>query len=298
MFHAPIRRLLQCFTLAALTCTAAQAQDTTLERVAATGTLNIGYRESSIPFSYLNGTEPVGFALDLCARIVEAVKARTGRSDLKVAMHPVTSANRIPLLLNRTIDIECGSTTNNTARAQQVAFGINHFYTGTRLLTRKGSGITRIEDLGSRPLVTTAGTTNLQVLRKYLFDRKLETPLVSAKDHADALLYVESGRAAAFGMDDILLYGLAATARNPADWEVVGEALQVEPYAVMLRKDDPEFKALVNGTLTQVIRSGEFEALYRKWFQSPIPPRGINLNVPMSDELREHLKNPSDRPAL
>ena len=297
MPQALLRRLLLCTAVAAA-ASAAQAQDTTLERVAASGTLNVGYRESSVPFSYLDGTRPVGFAMDLCARIADAVKTQARRPDLKVALHPVTSANRIPLLLNRTIDIECGSTTNNSLRAQQVAFGINHFYTGTRLLTRKDSGIARVEDLGSRPLVTTAGTTNLQVLRKYIFDRKLETPLVSAKDHADALLYVESGRAAAFGMDDILLYGQAATARNPQDWAIVGEALQVEPYAVMLRKDDPAFKALVDATLTQAIRSGEFETLYRKWFQSPIPPRGVNLNVPISAELREHLKAPSDRPSL
>lgn len=297
MPHALLRRLLLCTAVAA-TSGAAQAQDTTLDRVAASGTLNVGYRESSMPFSYLDGTRPVGFAMDLCARIADAVKTHAKRPDLKVALHPVTSANRIPLLLNKTIDIECGSTTNNSLRAQQVAFGINHFYTGTRLLTRKDSGIARVEDLGNRPLVTTAGTTNLQVLRKYLFDHKLGTPLVSAKDHADALLYVESGRAAAFGMDDILLYGQAASARNPQDWAIVGEALQVEPYAVMLRKDDPAFKALVDATLTQAIRSGEFETLYRKWFQSPIPPRGINLNVPISAELREHLKAPSDRPNL
>ncbi len=281
-----------------MAATTAQAQEGTLDRIAASGTIHVGYREASVPFSYLDGTRPVGFAMDLCGGVVEAVKTHLKRPDIKVEMHPVTSANRMPLLQNKTIDIECGSTTNNTTRAQQVAFSINHFYTGTRLLTRKDSGITKVEDLGAKPLVTTAGTTNFQVLRKYIFDRKLDTPLVTAKDHADALLYVESGRAAAFGMDDILLYGQAANARNPQDWAIVGEALQVEPYAVMLRKDDPAFKKLVDATLVKTIQSGEFEKLYSKWFQSPIPPRGVNLNVPMSAELRQHLKSPSDKPNL
>ena len=279
-------------------CTAVSAQSGTLERVAQSGVIKVGYRESSVPFSYLNGNQPVGFAMDLCARIVEATKAQTKRPDLKVEYQPVTSQNRIPLIQNGTVDIECGSTTNNTNRREQVEFGINHFYTGTRLLVRKTSGIKSIDDLKGKTLVSTTGTTNIALLRKYLFDQKLDAQLVAAKDHADAMLYVESGRAAAFGMDDILLYGLMANARNPQDWDVAGDAIQVEPYAIMLRKDDPAFKKLVDDTLRGVIKSGEFETLYKKWFQSPIPPKGVNLNVPISAELRKHLGAPTDRPAL
>lgn len=294
----PTTRLVLCGLLSAA-CHAASAQTApTLDRIAQTGSITLGHRESSIPFSYLNGTQPVGFAIDLCLRVVDAVKAQLKRPDLKVSYQGVTSANRIPLLQNGTVDLECGSTTNNATRQQQVAFTLGHFFTGTRLLTRKDSGIASFADLKGKALATTAGTTNFQVLRKHLFDRKLDVQLLTAKDHADAVLMVESGRAVAFGMDDILLFGFAASAAKPADWVVVGEALQVEPYGIMLRKDDPAFKQVVDTAMAGLIRSGDFEALYRKWFQSPIPPRGINLNVPMSEELKRHLKAPTDQPAL
>jgi len=280
--------------------TTAQAQDVqrTLKRIAESGTFRISYRESSVPFSYLEGTKPVGFAMDLCGHVAEAVKARLKKPDLKVQLEPVTSANRMPLLINGTIDIECGSTTNNSVRREQVEFAINHYYTGTRLLTKKTSGVHNWPDLKGKRVSTTTGTTNFQVLRKYNIDKGLNLDVVAGKDHADALLLVEGDRAVAFAMDDILLYGLAANSKNPAEWAVVGDALQVEPYAIMLRKNDPEFKKLVDDTLVSLIRSGEFERLYKKWFLSPIPPRNVNLNVPMSDELKQNLKTPTDRPAI
>jgi len=181
---------------------------------------------------------------------------------------------------------------------QQVAFTLNHFYTGTRLLTRRNSGIAAMSDRKGKTISTTAGTTNFQVIRRYIAESKFDINVLASKDHAEAMLLVESGRAAAFGMDDILLYGFAAASTRPGDWAVVGEALQVEPYAIMLRKDDPEFKTLVDAAMLKVIRSGEFEVLYRKWFQSPIPPRNVNLNVPMSDELRRHLNAPTDHANL
>lgn len=278
----------------------AQAQNVkpTLEKVADSGTMRVAYRESSVPFSYLDGTRPTGFGYEICERIVDAVKTRTKKPDLKVEYQPVTSQNRIPLMMNGTIDIECGSTTNNTARQEQVAFAVNYFYTGTRLLTKKGSGIKSFADLNGKTVSTTTGTTNFQVLRKYITDNKADINVLAAKDHADGALMVESGRAVAFAMDDILLYGLAANAKNPAEWEVVGEALQVEPYAIMLRKNDPEFKKLVDDTLVGLMKNGEFDKLYTKWFQSPIPPRGANLNVPMSDDLKANMKNPSDKAAM
>lgn len=271
----------------------------TLDKVKAAGSITVAYRESSIPFSYLGGdAQPTGFGWEICGRIVEQVKKATGRADLKVATQAVTSANRIPLVMNGTIDIECGSTTNNSERGKQVAFAINYFYTGTRLMVKSDSPIKSMDDLKGRKVVSTTGTTNMLVLRKLNADRNLGFELIGAKDHAESTLLVQQGRADAFGMDDILLYGLRASATNPAELAVVGEALQVEPYAIMLRKDDPGFKKLVDDTLAGLMKSGEFETLYRKWFQSPIPPRGINLNAPMSQELKDNLKALSDKPAL
>jgi len=276
----------------------AQAVASTLDKVKASGTISVAYRESSIPFSYLGGdAQPTGFGWEICGKVVDAVKKATGRADLKVATQSVTSANRIPLLVNGTIDIECGSTTNNSDRARQVAFAINYFYTGTRLLVKADSPIRAVADLKGRKVVVTTGTTNYQVLRKLNADQNLNFDLLAAKDHAESALLVQSGRADAFGMDDILLYGLRASAQNPAELAVVGEAIQVEPYAIMLRKDDPAFKKLVDDTLAGLMKSGEFEALYKKWFQSPIPPKGINLNAPMSQELKDNLKALSDKPA-
>jgi glutamate/aspartate transport system substrate-binding protein len=286
--------------LLALSATLAQAQvPPTLDKVKANGSITVAYRESSIPFSYLGAEgQPVGFGWEICGRIVEQVKRATGRPDLKVATQAVTSQNRIPLLQNGTIDIECGSTTNNSERAKQVAFAINYFYTGTRLLVRADSPVKTFADLKGRKVVSTTGTTNYQVLRRLNAEQNLGFELLSAKDHAESALLVQQQRADAFGMDDILLYGLRASAQNPAELAVVGEAIQVEPYAIMLRRDDPAFKKLIDDTLTGLMKSGEFETLYRKWFQSPIPPKGIVLNAPMSRELLENLTALSDKPAL
>jgi glutamate/aspartate transport system substrate-binding protein len=266
--------------------------------VKASGQITLAYRESSIPFSYLDDkAQPTGFGHEICLKIVDEVKKATGRSDLKVNLQAVTSANRIPLLVNGTIDIECGSTTNNSARGKQVQFATNYFYTGTKFLVKAGTHVAKIEDLKGKTIVSTTGTTNFQILRGLNEEKKLGMELLGAKDHAESALMVETGRAVAFGMDDILLYGLRASAQNPASLAVVGEAIQVEPYAIMLRLDDPAFKKLVDGTLANLMKSGEFTKLYTKWFQSPIPPKGINLNAPMSPELVENLKALSDKPA-
>jgi len=282
--------------IAALGAAAAAAQ--TLDKVKASGAITVAYREASIPFSYLGAdAQPVGFGWEICGKVVEQVKKATGRADLKVATQAVTSQNRIPLLQNGTIDIECGSTTNNSARAKEVSFATNYFYTGTRFLVKADAPIKSITDLKGKKVVTTTGTTNFQVLRKLNADRAIDFELLTAKDHAESALLVQTGRADAFGMDDILLYGLRASSQNPAELAVVGEAIQVEPYAIMVRKDDPSFKKLVDDTLAGLIKSGEFEALYKKWFQSPIPPKGINLGAPMSQELKDNLKALSDKPA-
>lgn len=284
------------FTVAVMGCTLAQAD--TLKKIAESGQISLAYREASVPFSYLTApNQPVGFSMDIANAVVDAVKKRLNKPDLKVNLQPVTSLNRIPLLQNGSVDLECGSTTNNTARGKDVQFAINHFYTGTRLLTKKTSPVKNHPDLAKRKLATTAGTTNAQVMRKYDRDNNLGVEMVMAKDHDDAMLLVNSGRAEAFAMDDVLLFGLMANASNPAEWHVVGDALQVEPYACMLRKDDPQFQALVNGVISAMMKSGEFEKTYNKWFTSPIPPRNQNLNLPMSKELKDNITAQSDKPA-
>ncbi|MDQ6627631.1 MAG: amino acid ABC transporter substrate-binding protein [Pseudomonadota bacterium] len=270
----------------------------TLDKIKQSGTMSLAYRESSIPFSFLDDkAQPTGFGYEICEKIADRVKTVTGRSDMKKQYQAVTSANRIPLLQNGTIDIECGSTTNNSERGKQVQFAINYFYTGTRFLVKAGTNVGKLSDLAGKPVVSTTGTTNYQIIRRLNEEQKLGIDLLGAKDHAESALMVESGRAVAFAMDDILLYGLKASAQNPAALAVVGEAIQVEPYAIMVRKDDPAFKKLVDETIAGLMKSGEFEALYKKWFQSPIPPKNINLNAPMSKELQDNLKALSDKPA-
>jgi glutamate/aspartate transport system substrate-binding protein len=270
----------------------------TLKKVADSNKITVSYRESSVPFSYLVGaTKAVGFSVELSEAIVEDVRKKLNKPNLEVARIAVTSQNRIPLLLNGTYDLECGSTTNNSARGKDVAFSINMFYTGTRLLTKKSSNIKNYADLAKKTVASTTGTTNAQVIRKYNADQNLDMQLILGKDHDDSLLLVEGDRAVAFAMDDILLFGLIANSRNAASLEVVGDSLQVEPYACMLRKDDPEFKALVDGTISRMMKSGDFAKLYSKWFETAVPPRGTNLSLPMSPQLKDNLKALSDKPA-
>jgi ABC-type amino acid transport substrate-binding protein len=294
-----IRSLLPRLALLALFAPAlAIAQTSTLDKIKASGTMTLAYREASIPFSYLDDkAQPTGFAYEICEKIADKVKAATGRADMKKQYQAVTSANRIPLLQNGTVDIECGSTTNNSERGKQVQFAINYFYTGTRFLVKAGTNVSKLSDLAGKTVVSTTGTTNYQLIRRLNEEQKLGIDLLGAKDHPESMLMVDTGRAVAFAMDDILLYSLRASAQSPASFAVVGEALQVEPYAIMFRKDDPTFQKLVDDTLAGMMKSGEFEALYKKWFLSPIPPKGINLNAPMSKELQDNLKLLSDKPA-
>jgi glutamate/aspartate transport system substrate-binding protein len=284
--------------LTALTASGARAADT-LAKVAEANKITLAYRESSVPFSYLEAPgKPIGFSVDIANAVVAAVKKQTGKPNIEVGWMAVTSQNRIPLLTNGTIDLECGSTTNNTARGKEVDFAINHFYTGTRLLVKKSAGIKNWADLKGKKVAITTGTTNMLVVRKYNDEKKLDLDVIGTKDHADALLLVETDRASAFPMDDILLFGLKANAKDPAALDVVGDALQVEPYACMLRKDDPKFKALVDGVITGMMKSGEFEKLYNKWFMGPIPPKNQAIGLPMNQELKDNIQTPSDKPAV
>ncbi len=292
-----VRLVLALFAIFTMTIPGAMAN--TIEKAKTTGKFTLAYRESSIPFSYLGEDgKPLGFGWEMCKLIAEEVKKETGRKDLVVESQAVTSQNRIPLIQNGTVDVECGSTTNNSERGKQVTFAINYFYTGTRFLVKADSGIKSINDLKGKKVVSTTGTTNYQILRNLNDEKKYGFELLGAKDHADALLMVESGMAHAFGMDDILLYGLKASSKESAKLAVVGESIQVEPYAIMFRKDDPKFQALVNKVITNSIKSGEFEKAYKKWFQTNIPPKNVNLNAPMSKELKDNLKALSDKPAL
>jgi len=290
-------RLAVALALIALVALPAAAQELTgtLKKIKDTGTITIGHRDSSIPFSYYDENQkPVGYAMDICYKIVDAVKQKLNMPNLKVALNPVTSATRIPLMANGTIDLECGSTTNNAERKQQVDFGMTYFVVKYRYVTKASSGMDKMADMKGKTMVSTAGTTDIKALNELNTAQNYGMNILSAKDHAEAFLMVETGRAAAFLMDDILLYGLVANYKNPADFHVSSESLGVEPYSLMLRKDDPQFKKVVDDTMTQLYKSGEIEKIYHKWFESPIPPKGINLNFPISDSLKKVFQNPTD----
>lgn len=293
-----IRTLASTLVVAGLTVAAEGIHAQTLEKIAAADKITVGYREAAVPFSYLLApNKAVGFSVDLTQAIVDDVRARLRRPSLQVDSIPVTGANRIPLLANGTYDLECGSTTNTSARGKEVAFSINFFYAGTRFLTKRDSGIKNYADLANKIVASTAGSTNEKVLKKFAVDHNIDVQIISGKDYADALKLVETGQASALALDDVLLYGLRANSANPGALEVVAQTLQVEPYACMVRKDDRAFKRLVDATITRLMKSGEFAALYKKWFESPIPPAGANLDMPMSDALRANLKKRSDKPA-
>jgi glutamate/aspartate transport system substrate-binding protein len=235
--------------------------------------------------------------VDIYTHLIPALKRATGRADLEVNWQALTSQNRIPLIANGTVDLECGSTSNTAARAKTVAFAINYFYTGPKLLVKQPSGVKDFEDLAGKTVAVTTGTTTMKLLRKMDLERSMNMQLLPGKDHADSFLLVDAGRAVAFAMDDILLYGQILNAKQPAQWQVVGTPPQVEPYACMLRKDDPAFKRVVDSVIADLMRSGEFERIYAKWFLSPIPPRGRSLNLPMNEALRDNLRKLSDQPA-
>lgn len=275
----------------------AQELTGTLKKVKDTGTITLGVRESSIPFSYYDQNQQiVGYSYEFALKAVDAVKRQLNMPNLQVKRIPVTPQNRITLLQNGTIDLECGSTTNNTARQKQVDFSNTIFVIGTRLLTRKDSGIKDFPDLAGKTVVTTAGTTSEPLLTRMNQEKNMHMNIISAKDHGESFLILQSGRAVAFMMDDVLLYGERMKARNPSDWIVTGTPQSHEAYGCMLRKDDPEFKKLVDTTFAQAMKSGEADRIYKKWFQSPVPPKGQNLDLPMSPDLAADFKEPNDKP--
>jgi glutamate/aspartate transport system substrate-binding protein len=291
-----ISTLLTAITTVGLLAATAHAQESpTLKKIKDSGTITLGVRDSSIPFSYLDDKQSYqGYSIDLCMKVVTAVQKNLGLTSLNVKMQPVTSATRIPLMANGTIDLECGSTTNNLERQKQVAFAPTTFITANRLLAKKSSNIKSLDDMKGKTLVSTSGTSNIKQLTQLTAEKNLGMNIVAAKDHAESFLMVETGRAVAFGMDDILLASLAASSKNPGEYSITPEALSVEPYGIMLRREDPGFKKVVDDAIVNVFKSGEINRIYAKWFQSPIPPKGINLNWPMSEQLKKAIAHPTD----
>jgi len=273
----------------------ASAQEGTLKKIKETGAITLGHRDASIPFSYFDDKQQaVGYAMNLCGKIVDAVKAELKMPNLQVKLNPVTSATRIPLMANGTIDLECGSTTNNLERQKQVAFTITHFVTANRFVSKKAANLKTLDDLKGKTIVSTSGTTNIKQITELNGQKNLGLTILPAKDHAESFLMVETGRAVAFFMDDILLYSLVANSKTPSDWVISADALSVEPYGIMLRRDDPSFKKVVDDAMTKVYKSGEINTIYAKWFLQPVPPKGINLNVPMSEVFKHVVAKPTD----
>ena len=271
-------------------------ESATLKKIKDSGSITLGHRESSIPFSYYDDKQQViGYSHELMLKVVDSIKAELKLAKLDTKLMPVTSANRITLVQNGTVDIECGSTTNNTERQKQVAFSTSIFVIGTKLMAKKDAGIKDYADLAGKNVVTTAGTTSERLIRKMNEEKAMKMNIISAKDHGESFLTLETGRAVAFMMDDALLYGEMAKAKKPGDWIVTGTAQSKEAYGCMLRKDDPGFKKVVDAALTKAMTSGDAEKIYNKWFMNPIPPEGLNLSMPLSDDMKALLKAPNDK---
>lgn len=269
----------------------------TLAKAASQGEIVVGHRDGAVPFSYYDDNQkPIGYAMDLCGAVVNAVKAKLGKPDLKVTYMPVTGTTRIPLLVNGTIDMECGTTTNNVDRQKQVTFSNTYFVAGVRILSKKEAPINAMADAKGKTIVTLAGTTSVKVINEANNNEGLGLTILSAKDLGEGMLTLETGRAVAFIYDDVSIAGGAATSKTPAAYQMSQDPLSVEPYGIMIRREDPEFKALVDETLAGLYKSGEITKIYDKWFTQPIPPRGINMNFPMSAQLKKVIQAPSDSP--
>ncbi|ETT03540.1 MULTISPECIES: amino acid ABC transporter substrate-binding protein [Providencia] len=292
-----ISKLVLTMMLLGATC-AVQAEELngTLKKIKDNGVIVVGHRESSVPFSYYdNNQKVVGYSQDYSNLIVDAVKKKLNMPDLQVKLIPITSQNRIPLLQNGTFDFECGSTTNNLERQKQAAFSNTIFVVGTRLLAKKDAGIKDFADLAGKNVVVTSGTTSEVILNKLNDEKNMKMRIISAKDHGDSFRTLESGRAVAFMMDDALLAGERAKAKQPDIWEIVAKPQTEEAYGCMLRKDDPQFKALVDETISTAQKSGAAEKSFDRWFNQPIPPKNLNLKFTLSDEMKALFKSPNDK---
>lgn len=273
----------------------AAAESLTLRKIHETGVISIGYRDASVPFSYLDSRHrPIGYSIDICQRIVDAVKTRLQMPELVVRYVPVSSATRIPLVANGSVDLECGVTTNDAERQKQVAFTVTTFVAESRLLSKRSSPVVVLGNLSGKTVVSTAGTTSVKHLQQVSTRRGMDVTIVAVKDDADAFRMVETERAAAYAMDDVLLRGIVATSGHSDDYVISDEALSVEPYGIMLSKGDPEFKKVADDAIIATFASGEIHRIYRKWFRSPIPPKGVNLQMPLAPALERVFKKPTD----
>ncbi|CCF10547.1 amino acid ABC transporter substrate-binding protein [Pantoea ananatis] len=293
-----LRKVALSLLLLSAAAGAAQAEDLsgTLKKINDNGVIVIGHRESSVPFSYYdNQQKVVGYSQAYSNAIAEAIKTKLNKPDLQIKMIPITSQNRIPLLQNGTYDYECGSTTNNLERQKQAAFSDTIFVIGTRLLVKKGSPIKDFDDLKGKTVVVTSGTTSEVLLHKLNDEKKMDMRIISAKDHGDSFRTLETGRAVAFMMDDALLAGERAKAKKPDDWVIIGTPQSKEAYGCMLRKDDPQFKALVDDTIAKAQTSGQAEKWFDTWFKQPIPPKNLNMNFELSDDMKTLFKTPNDK---
>ena len=267
----------------------------TLRKIREAGVISLGYRDSSVPFSYLDESQrPIGYSVDICQRIVEAVKRRLGVRELEQRYVPVSSATRVSMVANGSVDLECGVTTNNAERQRRVGFTITTYVAASRLVSRRAAPVMRLDDLRQKAVASTVGTTSLQHLQDLSNSRGLDLQILAARDDPEAFRMVETGRAAAYAMDDVLLRATVAGARRPEDFVVSDEALSVEPDGIMLSRDDPEFKRVADEAITTLFRTGEIFRLYQRWFQSPIPPRGVNLQLPMHPAMRKVVEHPTD----
>ena len=272
--------------LTAITFSMAQADtegSPTLERIQEKGTVTIGHRETSVPFSYIgDANEPIGYSIDICMKIVDAIKTQLGNQNLKVKFVPVTGQTRIPLIANGTIDLECGSTTNNLTRQKQVAYLSTTFITGTKIASKKSTGVTEIESLEGKIIGLSSGTTNEKAIKAVIAEKGLDIKTVPVKDHSQGWLALETDRIDAYGSDDVLLYGLISKSKNPSQFQVTGRFLSFDPYAIMVPRNDSTFERLGRVVMSDLMRSGEMEKIYKKWFV----PGPTNINMPMSDTLK------------
>jgi glutamate/aspartate transport system substrate-binding protein len=292
-----IAGLLAIFAAVAAPILAAQELTGVLKKVKERGEITLGYRDASVPFSYLDDKQqPVGYSIDLCLRVADAVKADLKVPAVKVKFNPVTSATRIPLVANGTVDIECGSTVNNVERQAQVGFSDTTFIVSTKFLAKKASNLKTLNDLKGKTVVCTAGTNTLARVNGLNAKHNLGMTVLTGKDHAESLLMVDTGRAVAFFEDDILLTGLAANSRNPAEWAIGSEAYSIDPYALMLPRGDAAFKQVVDRALVGLMKSGEILKIYDKWYAKPIPPKDVVLNFPLSPALKKAFEKPTDSP--
>ena len=282
-------------TLAATGSVWAQASDT-LAKIKSSGTVTLGVRESSGLGYTLGNGKYVGFHTEMGERVLADIQKQLGLAKLDIKYQPVTSQNRIPLVTNGTVDIECGSTTNNTARQKEVAFAVTTYVEEVRIAVNAKSGITGIKDLNGKTIVTTTGTTSVQTLRKNKRAEGMSFKEVMGKDHADSFLMLETGRADAFIMDGSILAANISKSKNPADFKIVGEVLSVEPIACMLRKDDPAFKKAVDDSIKRQIADGSLAQLYDKWFMQPVPPTNTKIGLPLSEATKAAWANPNDKP--